>query len=150
MLFLQCYIGRERYLISAWHILSVVPLLKMHKMVGVPDYMVGFINYKGQTIPVVDLSKLLSGKKSQSRLSTRIVLIDYVHADKHETLGFIAENATEVVKFREDDFSPNIITSESAPYLGAIANDADGMLQKIDIKGLIDFKVRDHLDWQAA
>jgi chemotaxis-related protein WspB len=122
----------------------------MHKMVGVPEYMVGFANYKGQTIPVVDLSKLLSGKKSQSRLSTRIVLIDYWHEEKHETLGFIAENATEVVKFSEDDFTPNVIASESAPYLGAIANDAEGMLQKIDITGLIDFKVRDHLDWQAA
>ncbi|MCG6968568.1 MAG: chemotaxis protein CheW [Gammaproteobacteria bacterium] len=150
MLFLQFYVGRERYIINARQILSVVPLLKMHKMVGVPDYMVGFINYQGQTLPVVDLSKLLSGKKSKSRLSTRIVLVDYLHADKHETLGFVVENATEVVKLAEEDFSPNIIDSESMPYLGAIANDAAGMLQKIDINGLIDVKVRDYLDWQAA
>ena len=150
MLYLQCNVGRDRYVINAGHILSVIPLLKMHKMAGVPDYMLGFINYRGQTIPVVDLSKLLSGKRSKSRLSTRIVLIDYSHGDKHETVGLVAENATEVVKLSEDDFSPNIVDSESMPYLGAIANDGEGMLQKIDINGLIDFKVRDYLDWQAA
>jgi chemotaxis-related protein WspB len=151
MLFLQFYISQDRYIINASHIVAVIPLVKMHKMSEVPDYMVGLINYKGQTIPVVDLCTLLSGKKSKARLSTRIVLVDYLYAGKqHKTLGFVAEKATEVVKLNQGAFTPNMIHSGSAPYLGPIANDSEGMLQKIDMEKLIDLKIRDYLDFQAA
>jgi chemotaxis-related protein WspB len=151
MLFLQFYVSQDRYIINVSHIVSVMPLVKMHTMTGVPDYMVGLINYKGQAIPVVDLCKLLSGKKSKSRLSTRIVLVDYLHAGKqHKILGFIAEKATEVVKLNQDDFTPNMIHSDAAPFLGPIANDSEGMLQKINIETLINLKVRDYLDFRAA
>ncbi|MGD8938705.1 MAG: chemotaxis protein CheW [Gammaproteobacteria bacterium] len=151
MLFLQVYIDQDRYIINTSHIVAVIPLVNMHKMREVPDYMVGLINYKGQTIPVVDLCKLLSGKKSKARLSTRIVLVNYLHAGKqHITLGFVAEKATDVVKVNQDDFTPNMIYSGSAPYLGPIANDSEGMLQEIDMEKLIDLKVRDYLDFQAA
>ena len=151
MLFVQFSVNHNRYILSAKHILSVIPLLTIHKMTGVPEYMVGHINYKGQTIPVVDLSKLLSGKKSKTRLSTRIILVNYSSdAGRHIILGLIAEKATEVVKLLESDFTSNKITSDSAPFLGSIANDSEGMLQKIDIDTLINLKVRDYLDIQAA
>jgi len=120
-------------------------------MTGVPEYMMGHINYKGQTIPVVDLSKLLAGKKSKTRLSTRIILVNYsTDAGQYIILGLIAEKATEVVKLSESDFTPSKITSDSAPFLDSIANDSEGMLQKIDIDALINLKVRDYLDIQAA
>ena len=151
MLFLQLYIGQDRYLIDANHIVTVIPLVKSHKLTGVPDYMVGLINYKGQSIPVVDLCKLLSGKKSKARLSTRIVLVDYLHSGKQrKTLGFIAQRATEVLKLYQEDFTPNMVHSELAPYMGPVTNDSEGMLQKIEIEKLIDLKVRDYLDFQAA
>ncbi len=113
--------------------------------------MVGYINYKGQTVPIVDLGKLLSGKKSKTRLSTRIILVDYLPAGgQPKILGFIAEKATEVVKLKENEFTPNMIHSDSAPFLGAIANDSEGMLQKIHIDSLINLKVRDYLDFHGA
>ena len=151
MLFLQFSIDQDRYFISTKHILSVIPLLTIHKMTGVPDYLVGYVNYKGQTVPVVDLGKLLSGKKSKTRLSTRIILVNYrADAGQHKILGFIAEKATEVIKLAESDFTLNIIATDSAPYLGAIANNVEGMLQQIDIDVLINLKVREYLDFQVA
>jgi len=150
MLYLLFYVGSDRYIIEAGSIVSIIPLLKMHKMAGVPDYMVGYINYKGQTVPVTDISKLIRGKKSKSRLSTRIVLVDYFRHNSHKTLGFIVEQATEVVKLAPQDFTPNMIDSDPMPFLGPIAKDADGMLQAIDIQGLIDAKIRDFLNGQAA
>jgi len=151
MLFLVFRIGQERYIIKATNIAAVIPLLKTHKITGVPDYIAGVINYKGHTIPVVDLSKLIAGKKSKPRLSTRIVLVDYVIAgERYKTLGFIAEKATEIVKLHTSDFSVQNISSDVAPYLGSIANDSEGMLQKIDIHQLIDLKIRDYLDFKAA
>lgn len=150
MLYLRFNVGANRYIIDAAPILSILPLLKTHKMPGVPSYMAGFINYQGQTIPVVDISSLLAGKKSKPRLSTRIVLIDYRHNARPRPLGFIAEQATEVVKLADADFGPTIIASETMPYLGPLANDTEGMLQKIDIFGLIELKVRDYLDGQAT
>jgi chemotaxis-related protein WspB len=113
--------------------------------------MAGFINHKGQTIPIVDMRKLLAGTKSKTRLSTRIVLVDFLQEGKqHKTLGLIAEKATEVVKLSEEDFSPKAIHSDSASYLDSIANDSDGMLQKINIDELINLKVRAYLDFQVA
>jgi chemotaxis-related protein WspB len=151
MLYLQFCIEEDRYIISASRILSIIPLVTIHKMIGVPDYMAGFINHKGQTIPIVDLRKLLAGTKSKTRLSTRIVLVDFLQEGKqHKTLGLIAEKATEVVKLSEEDFSPKAIHSDSASYLDSIANDSDGMLQKINIDELINLKVRAYLDFQVA
>ena len=78
MLFLQFRINQDRYVIQASQIVSVIPFLKMRELSGLPDYMTGVISYRGQSVPVVDLSKLLSGRKSKPRLSTRIVLTDYL------------------------------------------------------------------------
>ena len=150
MLFLQFYIDQDRYVIDTRHIISVVPLLKMHKADGfqkhVFHYLSGFINYIGQTIPVVDLTKLISGRMSKPYLSTRIILANYeLDGMRHELVGFIAEKATEVVKLADEDFCPNGINNESAPYLGSIAKDSKGLLQHLDIKELIEFQILDYL-----
>lgn len=159
MLFLQFYINEDRYVIDTRHIISVIPLLKMHKSASFSGeasrYLCGYIHYQDKTVPVVDLSKLIAGKKSKPYLSTRIVLINYVTDDnRQELLGFLVEKATEVIKLDEKDFSRGfvntVIKNDSAPYLGPIAKNSDGLVQQLNINQLIELKVIDYIPRSAA
>jgi chemotaxis-related protein WspB len=158
MLFLQFYIDQDRYVLDTQHIISVVPLMKIRKAdeisAKVPQYMRGYIYYKNQTVPVVDVTELVSGKKSNPYLSTRIALISYPSGKiGDEIVGFIIEKATEVVNIKEEDFSrdsvENAVKVESVSYTGPVARTSEGLVRQLNIQKLIELKFFDQFCKQA-
>lgn len=154
MVYLQFYVKTDRYIIDTRHIISVIPLIRIHKAAGFAGcasrYLRGYISYQDQTIPVVDLNKLLSGEESKPYLSTRIVLTSYqLDNSHHQLVGFMVEKATEVIKLNEENFSSNVVDSVaqvgSEPYLGPHAKNSDGLMQQLNIYKLIELKVLDCL-----
>ena len=164
MLYLQFYVDGDRYIINTRHILSVIPLLKMHKAAayrGGLSSVCGHIHYNGQTIPVVDLNNLISGKKSKPYLSTRIVLTDYMpDKTRREIVGLMVKKATEVIKLTEANFADSSIDSirngvknsgeNLDPFLGPMAKDSHGLLQQLNIHQVIEQKVINDIHMQAS
>ena len=77
------------------------------------------------------------------RLSTRIVLVHY-GADGR-LLGLIAERATELVRRDESEFVPSGVVNDDASYLGPVAADGRGLVQRLDLTRLLPDAVRDIL-----
>lgn len=146
MLFLLLEVGRDRYALDARQVAEVLPLVSITRLPQAPPSVAGILNYRGAPVPVIDVSQLTLGRPAERRLSTRIVLVHYPDAaGVRRLLGLIAERATHTLRREETDFVASGVTSGGAPYLGPVATDARGLLQRLDARTLLPASVRDML-----
>jgi chemotaxis-related protein WspB len=146
VLFLLFEMGDQRYAMDVRQITAVLPLVAVRPMPLAPPAMEGLINYRGAPIPVIDMSRLTTGRPSARRLSTRLVLVDYPdEAGRTHLLGLIAERATRTVRHEASDFVASGVSADGASYLGPVVTDADGVLQWVDVQTLLPPSLRDVL-----
>jgi chemotaxis-related protein WspB len=146
MLFLLFQIGRDRYGLEAGQIVEVVPLVILKKLPQAPRGVAGIFDYHGTLVPVIDLSELAAGRPSALRHSTRVVLVNYpIETEKQHVLGLIVEMATETIHLEPDAFSAVGVDMPEAPFLGPVAKDARGLIQRVEVKELLPDDLRDRL-----
>jgi len=150
MLFLVFQLGDERYALDAGVVAEVLPLVRMKRIPQAPPGLAGLFDYHGAPVPALDLSELACGRPAQLRMSTRILLVRYPdEAGRPRPLGLIAERVTQTLRREAADFVASGVSPAGAPYLGAVATDGTGMLQRIDFDKLLSTTVRDVLSLQA-
>ena len=142
MLFLVFQVGAHRYAIDAGQVAEVLPLVAITAIARAPEEVAGVLVYRGTPVPVVDLSQLLEGRPAERRLSTRIVVVHYPLGKdgmngETRLLGLIAEKATETIRREALEFVDSGVVNDRAPYLGSVAPDARGMVQRVEIGRLL-------------
>ncbi len=143
MLFLLFQLDADRYALPARDVTEVLPLLSVKTLPGAPVGVVGLINYRGVAVPALDLALLALGRPAARRVSTRILIVNYPHPDGRERLlGVIVERATEMIAKEPGEFRSIGITSPSARYLGPVAQDSRGMIQRVEIGALLTDELR--------
>ena len=139
MLFLLFQLGTDRYAIDARQVVEVLPPLAVKRIPLAPSSVAGLIDYHGQAVPLVDLCRLATGRPTQSRLSTRIVLVDYPDPrGGTRLLGLLAERVTETLSRGAADFQPSGLTPADARWLGPVATDLHGLVQWVQLGDLLD------------
>ena len=139
MLFLLFQIGTDRYAIDARQVVEVLPPLAVKRIPLAPSSVTGLIDYHGQAVPLVDLGRLATGRATRSRLSTRIVLVDYPDPrGGTRLLGLLAERVTETLSRDAADFQPSGLTPADARWLGPVASDLHGLVQWVQLGELLD------------
>ena len=143
MLFLLFQLDADRYALPARDVTEVLPLLSVKTLPGAPAGVVGLINYRGLAVPALDLALLALGRPAARRVSTRILVVNYPHPDGRERLlGVIVERATEMIAKEPGEFRPIGIASPAARYLGPVAQDPRGMIQRVDVGALLTDELR--------
>lgn len=151
MLFLLFQVGGERYALDAGQVAEVLPLVNIRRIPQSAPGVAGVITYRGAPVPVIDLSELTLGRAAPARLSTRIVLVRYPgEGGAPRLLGLIAERATETLRRDPADFVAHGVTSTAAPYLGPMATDARGLIQRIEVSQLLPATLRESLFREPA
>jgi len=146
MMFLLFQLGRDRYVLEASRVVEVLPLLDLKQLPEAPKGVAGIFNYHGRPVPAVDLSELTLGHPASERLSTRIVLINYPDENgRNHLLGLIAEHATEIIRRESRDFVEPGLKLGTAPYLGPVLMDHQGIIQWVHEQRLLSDSVRDLL-----
>ncbi len=141
MLLLLFQSGNQRFGIDTAEVIEVAPPLTCRTLPHAPVYVAGLADYRGETVPVIDISALLTGVPAPLLMSTRLVLVRY----GGRILGLLAERAVETTSCSESDLQPMPVRVEEAPYLGPVLVDRAGMVQKITVTGLLPPAVRDML-----
>jgi len=139
-LFLQFRIGGDRYLLAADTVVQVLPPQPLKQVPGAPGWVAGILSYKGEPVPVIDMSQLALGQGARQVTSTRTVLVAHRHngQDPLRTLGLILEGVTETVHRNPADFMPSGLDGLHARYLGPVLQDEDGsMLQWVGVDELL-------------
>ena len=138
MLLLSFHIGSEGYTLAAKDIVEILPLTRIKEIPQAPDFVLGLLDYRGSPIPVIDLCQLTEHRSCKKVLSSRIILVNYLDANKQpHILGITAEKVTETIELKHKDFNDSGITIEEAPFLGAVTNKDDSIIQFIEINNLL-------------
>lgn len=143
MQFLLFSLGSDRYGLDTRRVKRVLPQLDLKELPQAPAWIAGLMNYRGQSVPVIDLSMLACGTPGQPNLDTRIILADYRDATgKMHALGLLAEQASDVRHFSPEDFQPQGVDNPGAPYLGQVTASDGSMLQLVDVDALLPVDVQ--------
>jgi chemotaxis-related protein WspB len=146
MLFLLFQLGNDRYALDAGQVAEVLPLVDIKQIPQAPPAVAGLFDFRGDPVPVIDLSQAALGCPAQRRLSTRIILAHYPDGNgEPRLLGLIAEKVTETIRRAASDFVAAGIDNDAAPYLGPVATDARGLIQWVQVDRLLTPAVRDCL-----
>jgi chemotaxis-related protein WspB len=140
MLHLIFHIGEARFALPARAINEVLPLVAIKPAVQAPAGVAGFLNYRGQAVPVIDLTLLSLGRPALPRISTRIWIVDCPSTSADQAprgIALIVEHATETAVLDPAAFRTPGLSLSSARHLGAIATDSTGMVQCLDLHGLL-------------
>jgi chemotaxis-related protein WspB len=138
MLLLTFTAGANRYAVVVSRIVELVPRVELRPVPHAPAYLAGLLGYRGKVVPVIDLSVLLDAPPCPDRLSTRIILVNASpdpEADL-DILGLVAEHVSDLITVRPEQVSPPAVRLHQAPYLGAIVQNNDGIVQLIAVEKL--------------
>ncbi len=147
MLFLLFQLGSDRYALAAQDVIEVLPLIALKQLPQAPHGIAGLLNYRGQPVPVLDLSLLALGQPAAQRVSTRLLITrctvnDSSGAPVEKLLALLVERATEAIAKEPTDFIPAGVDSPGARYLGPVAPDPRGFIQRIDLAVLLNAELR--------
>jgi chemotaxis-related protein WspB len=146
VLFLLFRLGSDRYAIEAAQVSEVLPLITIKALPQAPPGVAGVINLRGAPVPVIDLSALALGRSASPWLSTRIVVVRFYAPDGvARSLGLIAEQATEMMRCEPSAFVAAGIATPAALWLGPVAPDRRGLIQRIDVLQILPPSIRDLL-----
>ncbi len=150
MLLLLFEVGSNRFGIDASEIIEVIPLVSLKKVPHAPECVSGVFNYRGQIVPVIDVSALLGERPARSLLSTRIILVKPPEIGSGDRLlGILAERATETLSCRREELQPPGITVESAQYLGEILPHPGGLVQQVTVGSILSDELKSMLYEQS-
>lgn len=137
-LYMRFYVDNNRFVFPAQDIIAIVPLVSLHEVPQAPEYVAGILSYHGESVPVIDIRALMTGVRSDNRLSTRIAIVRFtVSKGKRRLIGLLAERLTEVMRIDESMFKPSGVTNAKARYLGDVVTDNRGILQRLNVAELI-------------
>lgn len=151
MLFLLFQLGTDRYALEAARVVEVAPFLTLKRLPQAPAGVAGIFNYRGRPVPAVDLCELATGRPASERLSTRIIIVKFRAENQTEhLLGLIAENATEMLNRKKNEFVDPGVRVGAAPYLGPVLMEEQGPIQLIDEGRLLPGHLRELLFTEIA
>ena len=146
MMILLFSVGDDKYGINVRNVTEVLPSVALKHFPNGPAYVAGLLNYRGQVVPVIDLTLLMAAQVSRNRISSRIVIVDYpCEGETHYLLGLLIEKITETMKIPGHAFSRSGVTTHGAPFLGDIAIHNEIMVQMVDIKRVLPESVKELL-----
>lgn len=138
MLALLFSIGDDRYGLPVTTVIEVTPILKLKRMPGSPDYVAGLCNYRGEPIPVLDISALARGVPCRRVLSTRMIVVDYrLEPGGTRPLGLLAERATGTATIPDADWRPSGLLVDDAPFLGKVTISSGEVVQLVEVGELL-------------
>jgi len=129
MLVLTFRVAEVAYGVAVGRVIEVVPRVALRGLPHAPAHLVGLLRYRGDAVAVVDLGLLMGRGPCPDRLDTRIILVD---AGPGARLGLVAGRVEDVLAVDEARRSPAGPEVRGAPYLGAVYETDDGLLQLVE------------------
>jgi len=143
MLLLVFQAGGETYGLNARAVREVAPYPVCTPLAHAPTWVAGLSVWRGETIPVIDVSALLTGTPAPALLSTRLIVVDYrARNGSAQALGLVAEKAVETVMLSEAAEAPAKVAIPDAPYLNGTYDCAGRLIHKMTVDELLPAEVR--------
>ena len=132
-------VAGESYAIESRRVVEVLPLVPARPIPHTPGYVRGVFTYRGSLVPLVDLGRRLGNVALEERLSTRVIVVEYLppHAARPARLGLVAENVISIIDAERAETSLPALELESAPFLGRMLRIDGRTMQVVDVDRLL-------------
>ena len=109
--YLTFMLGKEDFALAIFKVREVVDFLSITKVPGMPEFLSGVINLRGNVVPVVDLRLKLGVNVGPRTVDTCIMIVDVDMDGEDVQMGAIADAVQSVI-----DLEPGMI--QPPPRLG--------------------------------
>ena len=132
MQYVKFNLDEFRYVLSISDVVEIIPFVRLTPLPNLPDYLAGLCNYRGFSVPVIDLCSLFLKRPCNKKLSTRIIVVEVMENNSDKRMvGLMVEKATEIIKVKEDSFMDAGVYGDDLPYLGPVVADSTGLVSRI-------------------
>lgn len=130
-------VAAEEYGLDILRVQEIIRTQQLTRVPNLPDYVEGVINLRGKVIPVVALRRRLGLEPVACDKNTRIVVVE-VHG---QTLGFIVDAVSEVLRIRADTVEPTPrIGTMEREYISGVGKLESRLLLMLDLERLMNEK----------
>lgn len=131
-------VAGQTYAVESRRVIEVLPLVSARPLPRTPDYIRGIFTYRGQLVPLVDLGRRLADADVAERLSTRVIVVEFVPSGgTPRRLGLVAENVVSIRSATEADAALPALGLPDAPYLGRLLRLGHETVQVLAIEHLL-------------
>ncbi|QIK38911.1 chemotaxis protein CheW [Caldichromatium japonicum] len=125
----------ETYAIDVLQVQEVLKVPDITPVPGVPDYILGIINLRGDVVTVIDARRRLGLPMREPDEASRIVIIDV----DRQNIGILVDSVAEVVQIPEDavDPAPAVGNEQTSRFILGVTSSGDGLTILIDLNKLL-------------
>ncbi len=125
----------ETYAIDVLLVQEVLKLTEIAPVPGVPNYILGIINLRGDVVTVIDARRRMGLPDKTPDDSSRIVVIDV----DNQNVGILVDSVAEVVQINADDIgpAPAVGTDQSSRFILGVTSRDDGLTILISLEKLL-------------
>lgn len=126
----------EEYSIDILSVQEIIRDMDYTRVPRSPDFVIGVINLRGKVIPVVDLRMRFGLSPSESRSSTRIIVIDV----GGKTVGLKVDSVSEVLRLPASTVEPTpslVSTGLDTDYFKGVGKIDDRLIILLDVDRIL-------------
>ncbi len=127
-------VDKEEYGLPILSVQEIISLPLVTRIPGVPDYIPGIINLRGNIIPLYALRTKFH-MQEQKLDENSIIVIVQTGSESNKTVGLIVDSVSDVVSITEEDFqkAPDFTESIDENFIEKIGHIGNRMIIIIDM-----------------
>lgn len=129
-------LDKEEFGIDIMNVKEIMPYEESTKIPNSPDFIEGVINYRGNVIPIINLSKRFKLEIKEASGDTRIIVINI----EDKEIGFVVDEASQTIRLTKDqiDPAPDIISEVDRRYIRGVGKiDEKRLLILLDLQRIL-------------
>ncbi len=110
--YLTFQLGDEVFGIDVSHVREILEFTRVTRVPGMPDYMRGVINLRGNVVPVLDMGLKFGLSATEKTVNTCVVVMEVLFEDENTVIGALVDSVQEVFELEPQQI-------EAPPRIGA-------------------------------
>ncbi|WP_018872526.1 chemotaxis protein CheW [Thioalkalivibrio sp. ALJ16] len=125
----------ETYAIDVLQVQEVLKVTEIAPVPGVPDYILGIINLRGNVVTVIDARRRMGLDEQEPSDASRIVIIDV----DNQNVGILVDSVSEVVRIAADavEPAPEVGNDDSSRFIEGVTSTEEGLTILVDLNKLL-------------
>ncbi len=117
------------------HVREILEFTTVTKVPGLPDYMRGVINLRGNAVPVLDMRLKFGLGKVEKRVGVCVVVVEVRLKDENVVIGALVDSVQEVLELAPDQIepAPKIGSQLRTDFIRGMSRKDDGFVILLDV-----------------
>jgi purine-binding chemotaxis protein CheW len=131
-------LGPELFGMPVENVREILDMRPVSRLPHAPACMLGIIDVRGRSVPIVDLRSRLGLEPAATTASTRIIVLELPSAERTLVLGVVADRVLEVMDLdaTQMETPPEIGTRWRSDYITGIGRRGDAFVVVFDLARL--------------